>query len=155
MKLFLVIVVALAIFLFIQHVNNKKVAAENIEIGQQFLSTNKAVEGVIETDSGLQYQVLTSGDGTQHPEAHSKVTVHYHGTLIDGTMFDSSIVRGKPLSFSLNQVIKGWTEGLQLMVVGDKMKFFIPANLGYGNTGSGKIAPGSLLIFEVELLAIQ
>lgn len=155
MKIFLVIVIALAIFLFIRSNNNKALAEENIKIGEQFLATNKTVEGVIETESGLQYQVLKSGEGTENPSSNSKVSVHYHGTLLDGSMFDSSVVRGKPLSFGLSQVIKGWTEGVQLMTVGDKFKFFIPARLGYGNSATGKIAPGSLLIFEVELLAIQ
>jgi len=155
MKIFLVIVIALAVFLFIRSNNNKALAAENIKIGEQFLATNKTAEGVIETDSGLQYQILKSGEGSEHPSPTSKVSVHYHGTLLDGTMFDSSVVRGKPLSFGLNQVIKGWTEGVQLMVEGDKFKFFIPATLGYGNSASGKILPGSLLVFEVELLAIQ
>ena len=155
MKVFLVIAIVLIIFLLVRNNNNKALAAENIKIGEKFLTANKSVEGVIETDSGLQYQVLKSGEGTEHPSTTSKVSVHYHGTLLDGTMFDSSVVRGKPLSFGLNQVIKGWTEGVQLMTVGDKFKFFIPANLGYGNSATGKIAPGSLLIFEVELLAIQ
>lgn len=155
MKIFLVIVIALAIFLFIRSNNNKALAEENIKIGEQFLATNKTVEGVIETESGLQYQVLKSGESTENPSSNSKVSVHYHGTLLDGSMFDSSVVRGKPLSFGLSQVIKGWTEGVQLMTVGDKFKFFIPARLGYGNSATGKIAPGSLLIFEVELLAIQ
>ncbi|MDO6445512.1 FKBP-type peptidyl-prolyl cis-trans isomerase [Colwellia sp. 1_MG-2023] len=155
MKVFLVVAIVLIIFLLVRNNNNKALAAENIKIGEQFLASNKSVEGVIETESGLQYQVLKSGEGTEHPTASSKVSVHYHGTLLDGTMFDSSVVRGKPLSFGLSQVIKGWTEGVQLMTVGDKFKFFIPANLGYGNSATGKILPGSLLIFEVELLAIQ
>ena len=90
-----------------------------------------------------------------HPDARTKVKVHYHGSLLDGTVFDSSVDRGAPISFGLNQVIKGWTEGLQLMVVGDKFKLFIPANLGYGNNSAGDITPGSLLIFEVTLLEIQ
>ena len=155
MKVFLVIIVVFVIFLLVRNNNNKALAVENIQIGDKFLATNKAVEGVIETESGLQYQVLASGEGTEHPSANSKVTVHYHGTLLDGTMFDSSVVRGKPLSFGLNQVIKGWTEGVQLMVVGDKFKFFIPSTLGYGDRAAGKIAAGSLLIFEVTLLEIQ
>ena len=99
--------------------------------------------------------MLNKGEGTEHPTATSKVKVHYHGTLIDGTVFDSSVERGQAISFGLNQVIPGWTEGVQLMTVGDKFKFFIPANLGYGNRATGKITPGSLLIFEVELLAIN
>jgi len=152
----LVIVIALVIFFFARNSNNnKKAAAENIVIGKDFLATNKAVEDVAETASGLQYQVLQQGEGTEHPTASSKVKVHYHGSLLDGTVFDSSVDRGEPISFGLNQVISGWTEGVQLMVVGDKFKFFIPAELGYGNRAAGKIAPGSLLIFEVELLEIQ
>jgi peptidylprolyl isomerase len=103
----------------------------------------------------LQYQVLHKGQGEVLPSAGSTVKVHYHGTLIDGTVFDSSVDRAQPISFPLNQVISGWTEGVQLMVIGDKFKFFIPSNLGYGNRATGKITPGSLLIFEVELLNIQ
>lgn len=155
MKVFVVILIAIAIFLFIRSNKNKEIAVENIRLGEQFLATNKTAEGVIETESGLQYKIMKSGSGEEHPAANSKVSVHYHGTLLDGSMFDSSVVRGEPLSFGLNQVIKGWTEGVQLMVVGDKFKFFIPANLGYGDSAAGKILPGSLLIFEVELLAIQ
>jgi peptidylprolyl isomerase len=90
-----------------------------------------------------------------HPSASSSVKVHYHGLLLDGSVFDSSVERGEPISFPLNQVIKGWTEGVQLMVVGDKFKFFIPSELAYGNRSTGKITAGSLLIFEVELLEIN
>ncbi|WP_281558157.1 FKBP-type peptidyl-prolyl cis-trans isomerase [Thalassomonas sp. RHCl1] len=151
----LAVVIALVVFYFTRSANNKKVAVENIAIGKDFLAKNKAIEGVTETASGLQYQVLQKGEGTEHPTARSKVKVHYHGSLIDGTVFDSSVERGTPISFGLNQVIRGWTEGVQLMVVGDKFKFFIPAELGYGNRAAGKIAPGSMLIFEVELLEIQ
>ena len=152
----LVIVIALVVFFFTRNSNNnKKAAVENIAVGKDFLAKNKAVENVIETASGLQYQVLQKGEGAEHPAANSKVKVHYHGSLLDGTVFDSSVDRGEPISFGLNQVISGWTEGVQLMVVGDKFKFFIPSELGYGNSAAGKIAPGSLLIFEVELLEIQ
>ncbi len=151
----LVIVIALIVFFFKRSANNEKVAVENIAIGKDFLTKNKVAEGVIETASGLQYQVLQHGEGTEHPTASSKVKVHYHGSLLDGTIFDSSVDRGEPISFGLNQVISGWTEGVQLMVAGDKFKFFIPSQLGYGNRAAGKIAPGSLLIFEVELLEIQ
>lgn len=149
------IIAALAIFIFMRSVSNKKEAAENIAIGSQYLIENKANAEIIETDSGLQYQVLQEGRGSVHPSASSSVTVHYHGTLIDGTVFDSSVERGEAISFPLNQVIKGWTEGVQLMVEGDKFKFFIPSELAYGNSSMGKIAPGSMLIFEVELLEIQ
>jgi peptidylprolyl isomerase len=151
----LLIVIALAIFYFTRNSNSKKIAVENNAIGNDFLSTNKTAEGVTETASGLQYQILHKGEGSEKPKASSRVKVHYHGTLLDGTIFDSSVERGEPISFGLNQVINGWTEGLQLMVVGDKFKFFIPSQLGYGNRAAGKITPGSLLIFEVELLDIN
>jgi len=151
----LIIIIALVVFFFTRSANNKKSAIENVAIGNDFLVKNKTVEGIVETASGLQYQVLQQGEETEHPTASSKVKVHYHGSLLDGTVFDSSVDRGEPISFGLNQVISGWTEGVQLMVVGDKFKFFIPSKLGYGNKAAGKIAPGSLLIFEVELLEIQ
>jgi FKBP-type peptidyl-prolyl cis-trans isomerase len=108
------------------------------------------------TASGLKYQVLKRGTGTVSPKATDTVKVHYHGTLLDGTVFDSSVERGQPISFPLNGVIPGWTEGLQLMKVGDKFKFEIPPNLAYGaNSPSPKIPPNSTLVFEVELLGIQ
>jgi peptidylprolyl isomerase len=151
----LVVVIALVVFYFAKNSNDKKAAVENIKIGTDFLEKNKNNEGIVETASGLQYQVLQKGEGSDHPSASSTVKVHYHGLLLDGTVFDSSVVRDEPISFGLNQVIKGWTEGVQLMVVGDKFKFFIPSELGYGNRATGKITSGSLLIFEVELLAIQ
>jgi FKBP-type peptidyl-prolyl cis-trans isomerase len=111
---------------------------------------------MITTPSGLKYQVLKRGTGTVSPKATDTVKVHYHGTLLDGTVFDSSVERGEPISFPLNGVIPGWTEGLQLMKVGDKFKFEIPANLAYGpNSPSPKIPPNSTLVFEVELLGIQ
>jgi FKBP-type peptidyl-prolyl cis-trans isomerase len=108
------------------------------------------------TASGLKYQVLKQGTGTVSPKASDTVNVHYHGTLLNGTVFDSSVERGQPISFPLNGVIPGWTEGLQLMKVGDKFKFEIPPNLAYGeNSPSPKIPPNSVLVFEVELLGIQ
>jgi peptidylprolyl isomerase len=151
----LAVVIALAIFYFARSSVNKKEALENIAIGKDFLAKNKANQDVIQTASGLQYQVLQKGSGSKHPSASTTVKVHYHGTLLDGTIFDSSVDRGQPISFSLNQVIKGWTEGVQLMVEGDKFKFFVPSDLGYGNRSTGKITSGSLLIFEVELLEIR
>jgi peptidylprolyl isomerase len=151
----LAVVIALAIFYFARNSINKKEAVENIAIGKDFLTKNKANQGVVETASGLQYQVLQKGEGSKHPSASTTVKVHYHGTLLDGTIFDSSVDRGQPISFSLSQVIKGWTEGVQLMVEGDKFKFFVPSYLGYGNSSTGKITSGSLLIFEVELLEIR
>jgi FKBP-type peptidyl-prolyl cis-trans isomerase len=111
---------------------------------------------MVTTASGLKYQVLTKGTGTVSPKATDTVKVHYHGTLLDGTVFDSSVQRGEPISFPLNGVIPGWTEGVQLMKVGDKFKFVIPPNLAYGERSpSPKIPPNSTLVFEVELLGIQ
>ncbi|MEI6859140.1 MAG: FKBP-type peptidyl-prolyl cis-trans isomerase [Shewanella sp.] len=119
-----------------------------------FLETNKAKEGVVTTESGLQYEVLTLGTG-EKPVAEDMVEVHYVGTLIDGTEFDSSIARDEPAKFPLNRVISGWTEGLQLMSVGAKYKFVIPADLAYGERDTGTIPANSTLIFEVELLSIE
>jgi len=150
----IILIIGIAMFLF-NRSNNSKVAAENVQKGLEFLAENKLADGVVETPSGLQYKILHKGEGEESPTKTSKVRVHYHGTLIDGTVFDSSVERGNSISFGLNQVIKGWTEGVQLMTVGDKFRFFIPASLGYGNSAAGKIAPGSLLIFDVELLAIN
>ena len=151
----LAIVIAIVVFSLMRSNNNKKAAQVNAILGSDFLASNKSEEGVLETASGLQYKVLTEGSGTEYPSASSKVTVHYHGTLLDGKVFDSSVDRGEPIGFGLNQVIKGWTEGVQLMVVGEKTRFYIPSNLAYGDSAAGKIAPGSLLIFDVELLAIN
>ncbi|NAW64012.1 FKBP-type peptidyl-prolyl cis-trans isomerase [Photobacterium halotolerans] len=150
-----IIIIGLVIFFFQRSQNNKQLAVQNAEESKAFLEANKNQEGVKTTASGLQYTVLKSGTGTEHPKASDKVTVHYHGTLIDGTVFDSSVERGEPIAFNLNQVIKGWTEGLQLMVEGEKVRLFIPAELAYGNRAMGKIGPGSVLIFDVELLKIN
>ena len=132
-------------------------AAEASKVaGAKFLEENKKRPGVVTTASGLQYEILKNGTGTTHPAATDKVKVHYHGTNIDGSVFDSSVERGQPITFGLNQVIKGWTEGVQLMHVGDKFKFFIPSDLAYGDRSpSPKIKPNSTLIFEVELLEIN
>lgn len=119
-----------------------------------FLAENKAKEGVTTTESGLQYEVLVAGSGDM-PAAEDTVEVHYVGTLIDGTEFDSSVARGEPAKFPLNRVIPGWTEGVQLMPVGAKYKFVIPAELAYGNRDTGTIPANSTLIFEVELLSIE
>jgi FKBP-type peptidyl-prolyl cis-trans isomerase FklB len=140
-----------------QHMMKKQQAqhADAIEAGKAFLAENAKREGIQVTESGLQYEVLQEGIGPK-PEETSKVTVHYHGTLTDGTVFDSSVERGEPTTFGVNQVIKGWTEALQLMPQGAKWKLFIPADLAYGPRGAGgKIGPYETLIFEVELLEIQ
>jgi len=118
-----------------------------------FLANNAKNKGVVTTASGLQYEVLKKGTGA-NPKAEDKVKVHYHGTLIDGTVFDSSVERGEPIEFALNQVIPGWTEGVQLMSIGSKYRFFIPPAIGYGPRAMGKIKANSVLIFEVELLGI-
>ena len=133
---------------------SEREAQANLEVGNKFLEENKAREGVTTTESGLQYEVLTEGTG-EKPGATDKVRVHYHGTLIDGTVFDSSVDRGEPAVFGVNQVIPGWTEALQLMPVGSKWKVFIPSDLAYGPRGAGAdIGPNAALIFEVELLEI-
>ncbi len=129
---------------------------KNKKEGETFLAENKKKEGVQTTESGLQYKVLSKGTGTVSPKATDKVKVHYKGTLIDGKVFDSSYDRNEPATFPLNQVIKGWTEGVQLMHVGDKFQFFIPYDLAYGEMGRGEtIPPASVLVFEVELLGIE
>lgn len=137
-----------------QLIELKQQAEANAKIGAAFLAENAKKDGIKVTKSGLQYQVLKQGSG-KTPKANSMVKVDYEGRLLDGTVFDSSIARNQPASFQLSQVIQGWTEGLQLMKEGSKYRFFIPANLAYGQIGSGDvIAPNSTLIFDVELLEI-
>ena len=127
----------------------------NRAAGEAFLAQNAQREGVVTLPSGLQYEVIEEGDGAT-PGRRSTVVVHYSGTLIDGTPFDSSIARGEPARFPVNRVIPGWTEALRLMRVGDKWRLFIPADLAYGDRGVGPvIAPGSTLVFEVELLEVR
>jgi FKBP-type peptidyl-prolyl cis-trans isomerase FklB len=138
----------------IRTANIAKAYADNKVAGENFLEANKAVAGVQVTESGLQYKVEKMGKGKK-PSATDKVKVHYHGTLIDGTVFDSSVERGEPIVFALNQVIPGWTEGVQLMPVGSKFTFYIPAELAYGERETGSIKPYSALIFEVELIGIE
>jgi FKBP-type peptidyl-prolyl cis-trans isomerase FklB len=128
-------------------------AAGNIKIGDAFLAANKTKDGVVTLPSGLQYKILKEGAGPK-PTASDTVTCNYRGTLVDGTEFDSSYKRGEPTSFPVGGVIKGWTEALQLMPVGSKWQLFIPSDLAYGDPGRPGIAPGSTLIFEVELLSI-
>jgi FKBP-type peptidyl-prolyl cis-trans isomerase len=131
----------------------KKMYGKNIDEGEKFLAENKKRDGVQETASGLQYEVITMGIGDK-PTAVDMVKVHYTGTLLDGTKFDSSLDRGEPAQFGVNQVIQGWQEGIQLMPVGSKFKFYIPYELAYGEQGTGPIPPFSTLTFDVELLEI-
>ncbi len=129
-------------------------ADKNIKAGEEFLAANKEKAGVVTLPSGLQYEIMTAGTGPK-PTAEDEVKCHYHGTTIDGKVFDSSVDRGEPAVFPVNRVIPGWTEALQLMPVGSKWKLFIPAALAYGERGAGQdIKPNSALIFEVELLEI-
>lgn len=135
--------------------NKNEKASVNLKAGQEFLAANKQKPGVTALPSGLQYEIITEGTGIK-PGARSNVTCHYHGSLIDGTVFDSSVQRGQPATFPLNRVISGWTEGLQLMGVGSKWRFFIPPNLAYGDRQTGSdIGPNSTLVFEVELLGVS
>ncbi|MEM7052565.1 MAG: FKBP-type peptidyl-prolyl cis-trans isomerase [Acidobacteriota bacterium] len=138
-----------------QQAKAKEEAEKNQAEGEAYLAENKARDGVTVTDSGLQYEVVTAGEGAS-PSADDRVSVHYTGTLIDGTKFDSSHDRGQPATFPVSGVIKGWTEALQLMNVGSKYKLAIPSDLAYGERGSPpRIGPGATLLFEVELLSIE
>lgn len=138
---------------FFEKVSTRE-ATKNAEEGKAFLENNKTKEGVTTTANGLQYEILKAGDGPK-PTADQNVKCHYHGTLIDGTVFDSSVDRGEPATFNVSQVIPGWTEALQLMPVGSKWKLYIPGELAYGERGAGRdIGPNETLIFEVELLEI-
>ncbi len=139
---------------YFNNLNSMK-AIENLEKGKDFLEENKNNEEVVELQSGLQYKIITQGDGPK-PTIEDKVLCHYKGTLINGTIFDSSYDRGQPAEFPLNAVIKAWTEALQLMPVGSKWILYIPPDLGYGEKGAGNvIGPNETLIFEVELISIQ
>ncbi len=130
-------------------------AEKNLAEGRKFLEENKKKEGIAVLESGLQYKILVEGKG-ESPGLTDKVTTHYHGTLIDGTVFDSSVERGEPIQFPVNGVIKGWTEALQLMKVGSKWQLFIPSELAYGMRGAGAdIGPNMALIFEVELISVD
>ena len=126
----------------------------NREAGEKFLAENKERTEVNATESGLQYEILSEGESDQSPLADDEVEVHYHGTLINGEVFDSSVDRGETSKFRVDGVIKGWTEALQLMTIGDKWKLFIPSDLAYGETGNNSIGPNETLIFEVELIGI-
>jgi FKBP-type peptidyl-prolyl cis-trans isomerase FklB len=143
----------MSLFDKLNQAKGEKISA-NLKAGEDFLEENKKREGVQTTASGLQYEVLTEGDGPK-PKATDKVKCHYHGTLIDGTVFDSSVQRGQPATFPLNMVISGWTEALQLMSVGSKYRLFLHPTLAYGERQTGAvIGPNSTLIFDVELLGI-
>lgn len=131
----------------------KRISEANAAEGAAFLEANKAKEGVITTESGLQYRVITEGSGVK-PSATDTVTVHYSGKLLDGTEFDSSYARQEPVNFPVNGVIAGWTEALQLMPQGSKWELFIPSDLAYGPGGNGPIPPNAVLTFEVELLEV-
>lgn len=134
-----------------KHAEQAKLAGAE---GEAFLAENAKKEGIVVTDSGLQYEILQAGDG-EKPTAESVVSTHYHGTLIDGTVFDSSVERGQPAEFPVNRVIAGWTEALQMMPKGSKWRLYVPQDLAYGAQGSGaKIAPYSTLIFDVDLIDI-
>ncbi|NLY25557.1 MAG: FKBP-type peptidyl-prolyl cis-trans isomerase [Bacteroidales bacterium] len=127
----------------------------NLEEGKAFLEENSKKENVVTLPSGLQYEILTEGSG-EKPGAADQVKCHYHGTLLNGTVFDSSVQRGQPAVFGVNQVIKGWVEALQLMAVGSKWRLFVPSHLAYGEQGAGNsIEPNTTLIFDVELLGIE
>jgi FKBP-type peptidyl-prolyl cis-trans isomerase FklB len=139
---------------YFQNLQERK-HSKNIEEGQKFLKENAAKEGVITLPSGLQYKILKEGNGPK-PKATDKVTTHYHGTLINGTVFDSSVERGQPATFPVNGVIAGWVEALQLMSTGSKWQLYVPSNLAYGTRGaSEQIGPNTTLIFDVELISIN
>jgi FKBP-type peptidyl-prolyl cis-trans isomerase FklB len=140
---------------FQQKASAEKAAKAKLE-GQKFLAENAKRNGVVTTKSGLQYEVIKTGTDTIKPKLNDRVKCHYHGTLINGKIFDSSVDRGEPLSFAVTGVIAGWTEALQLMTVGSKWKLYVPSELAYGDRQMGaSIPPGSTLIFEVEILAIE
>ncbi|MFY7901163.1 MAG: FKBP-type peptidyl-prolyl cis-trans isomerase [Chitinophagaceae bacterium] len=148
-------VLDMCIGMYQQKIQSSKSAVAKAQ-GKQFLEANAKRKGVVVLPNGLQYEVIKAGTDTTKPSLSDKVKCHYHGTLINGTVFDSSVERGEPISFPLNGVIKGWQEALQLMTVGSKWKLFIPSELAYGDQQAGPtIAPGSTLVFEVELLGLE
>lgn len=151
----IILLVVIGVWISKSAERQKEAAAKALADGQQFLKENTEREGIVTTASGLQYEILKEGEGDK-PVLSSKVTTHYHGTLVDGTVFDSSVERGAPSTFGVNQVIKGWQEGIPLMSVGAKYRFYIPQELAYGmRSPSSSIPPGSMLIFEVELLSFK
>ncbi|MBQ4838781.1 FKBP-type peptidyl-prolyl cis-trans isomerase [Pseudoalteromonas luteoviolacea] len=150
-----ILVFGLAWFIFNNSQKQMQIAQMNRLDAEEFLVSNAKKEGVITTESGLQYEIIEKGDGNTFPTINDSVRVHYHGTLINGMVFDSSVDRGQAITFSPKQVIAGWTEALQLMAEGDKFRLYIHPDLAYGNRSTGNISAGSLLIFEVELIAIN
>lgn len=153
--LLILAIVVLSVLTFRGHRRNQAAAAENGDAEAQFLAENKHKEGVVELDCGVQMLWHTRNQAGEQPSAKSKVTVHYRGTLLDGSEFDNSQKRGQPLTFKLNQVISGWQQGLLAMHAGERATLYIPAKLAYGNRRVGNIAPASLLIFDVELIAVN
>ncbi len=147
--------IALLIYLVYHFWKQRTLGSRNQQQGEEFLEQNGAREEVICTPSGLQYEILQAGQGDTHPSLQSEVTVHYTGKLLSGKEFDSSVKRDKPLKFRPTQVIKGWQEGLQYMVEGQKVRLYIPSELAYGKRGNSAIPPSSVLIFDIELLSIQ
>ncbi len=151
----IIVAVLVGFIVYSQFKGSGKTAEENRAAGEAFLADNAKKDTVKVTNSGLQYEVIKEGTG-RSPSASDKVTVHYKGTTLDGTVFDSSYKRGEPATFPLNQVIPGWTEGVQLMKEGAHYRFYIPADLAYGNRGAGRvIEPGATLVFEIELIKVQ
>ena len=155
-KSFAIIAIVIAVMLAFKFFSgNSEESKKTKEEGKTFLDENKNKDGVQTTASGLQYKFMKQGSGGAMPSASDKVEVHYHGTLLNGTVFDSSVERGATITFGLNQVIKGWTEGLQLMAEGDKVILYIPSELAYGSRSAGKIPSNATIIFEVELIKIN
>ena len=143
----------MAISGYLGKVNKEKASAAR-EAGQKFFLENAKKPGVVTRASGLQYIVLKAGTDTAHPKLTDQVRVHYHGTLLNGEVFDSSVDRGQPATFRLGEVVTGWQEAIQLMTVGSKWKVFVPSNLGYGDRANGPIPAGATLVFDIELLEI-
>lgn len=151
----IVLIVVIGVWVSKSGERQKEAAAKALADGQQFLKENAQREGIVTTASGLQYEILQEGEGDK-PTLSSRVTTHYHGTLVDGTVFDSSVERGQAATFGVSQVIRGWQEGIPLMSAGAKYRFYIPQELAYGmRSPSSSIPPGSALIFEVELLSFK
>jgi len=149
------ILFVIAALFFMRNIRHSKQAKKHVQEGNAFLLENSQRDTIIVTSSGLQYEVLAEGSGSESPTLNSQVKVHYHGTLLNGHVFDSSVDRKQPISFKLKQVIRGWQEGVQTMIAGQKIKLYVPSQLAYGNRQMGSIPPGSLLIFEIELLDIN